>query len=115
MQESQKNAGRSEDEEQARLVAWYRKTYPHLIYAIPNGGKRNIVTATKMKATGTLPGVPDLHIPALNLWIEMKKAQGGSVSVVQKIMHDYLRSIGHTVIIGRGFEHARDQILEIMQ
>lgn len=30
-----------------------------LIFAIPNGGKRNVIVARKMKAEGVKPGVPD--------------------------------------------------------
>ena len=29
-------------------------------FAIPNGGKRNIITASKLKAEGVKKGVPDL-------------------------------------------------------
>jgi hypothetical protein len=38
--------------------------YPDLmdLYAVPNGGKRGIVTATKMKAEGVLSGVLDLSL-----------------------------------------------------
>lgn len=56
------------------------------------------------------PGVPDLFIPAWGLWIEMKRADGGTVSAVQKDWHAYLRSIGQRVIVARGFADARRQI-----
>ncbi len=38
--------------------------YPELmdLYAVPNGGKRGIVTATKMKVEGVLSGVLDLSL-----------------------------------------------------
>ena len=49
---------------QIACVRWFRLQYPkHLIYAIPNGGRRNVAVAAKLKAEGVLPGVPDLHIP----------------------------------------------------
>ena len=58
---------------------WNEKKYPalKLSFAIPNGGKRNIITATKMKAEGVRPGVPDWHLPVpvggySGLWIEFK-------------------------------------------
>ena len=34
-----------------------------LLFAIPNGGQRNIVTAAKMKAEGVKRGVPDMFLP----------------------------------------------------
>jgi len=52
-----------------------------LLFAIPNGGKRNIVTAVKMKREGVKKGVPDvcLPVPRKNfhgLFIEMKSSKG---------------------------------------
>jgi hypothetical protein len=40
------------------------------------------------------------------MWIEMKRQKGGSVSIEQKDWHEYLISIGHTVIVAKGFEDA---------
>ena len=39
--------------------------YPELklMHAIPNGGKRDIVTAKKIKNEGGLSGVPDIFLP----------------------------------------------------
>ena len=49
---------------QVNCVNYFRLRYPKgLIYAIPNGGQRNVIVASKMKAEGVLSGVPDLHIP----------------------------------------------------
>ena len=63
-----------------------------------------------LKAEGVSPGVPDLFVPEWFLWIEMKRATGGTVSTVQKDWIAYLEGIGHRVIIGRGFENARAQV-----
>jgi hypothetical protein len=63
-----------------------------------------------LKAEGVQAGVPDLFVPAWLCWIEMKKESGGVVSPVQKDWIQYLESIGHRVIIGRGFEDAKSQI-----
>jgi hypothetical protein len=44
-----------------------------LIYAIPNGGKRDKVTAAKLKAEGAKSGIPDLFLPVViweSVWIE---------------------------------------------
>jgi hypothetical protein len=101
----------SEHLQQVRLVSWFRRTYPGVrVFAIPNGGARSGVQGAKLKAEGVSPGIPDLHIPAWNLWVEMKREAGGVVSPDQKIWIAYLESIGHRVIIGRGFEDAKRQI-----
>ena len=63
-----------------------------------------------MKAEGVTPGVPDLFVPTWNLWVEMKREAGGVVSPVQRDWIAYLESIGHRVIIGRGFEDAKRKI-----
>ena len=102
----------SEHAEQSGFVTWFRTKYPGvLIFAIPNGGKRDIVTAKKLQLEGVTPGVPDLFVPELRLWIEMKKP-GGRLSEAQKSMIEYLEGIGHTVIIGYGARDASEKVLE---
>ena len=101
---------KTEHEEQRELIQWFRQTFDVRIFAIPNGGKRSRSTGAKLKAEGVSPGVPDLYIPAWRCWIEMKREKGGQLSPVQKDWIAYLESIGHTVIIGQGFENAREKI-----
>jgi len=101
----------SEHAEQAGFVAWFSQRYPGtLIFAIPNGGKRDIVTAKKLQMEGVTPGVPDLFVPAWSLWIEMKKP-GGRLSEAQKNMIEYLTRIGHTVIVAYGARDASEKVL----
>jgi hypothetical protein len=65
---------------QSSCVEWFRFQYPHfkmLLFAIPNGGHRNIITAKKLKREGVVSGVPDLFLSIpRNGWngfyIEMK-------------------------------------------
>lgn len=98
----------SEDSEQMHFVQWFRRAYPGvLIYSIPNGGARHPAVAAKMKATGTVKGIPDLHVPAWLLWIEMKRQNGGTVSPDQKEKMAYLQSIGHTCMVCAGNEIAQ--------
>jgi hypothetical protein len=102
----------SEHHEQALLVQWFRRTYPGvLIYAIPNGGARGIAAAARLKVEGVVRGIPDLHIPAWGLWVEMKRTKGGRLSPEQTVMIAYLDGIGQTVIVGVGFEDAKEQIV----
>ena len=93
----------TEHEEQREYVRWFRQTYPEVkIMAIPNGGARSPATASRLKAEGVSPGVPDLFVPAWGLWVEMKRAKGGKVSPEQKEWHQYLESCGYRVIVGLG-------------
>jgi hypothetical protein len=105
----------SEHDEQAGFVQWFRAKWPRvLIFAIPNGGKRNISTAKKLKLEGVVPGVPDLFIPAWGIWIEMKRQKGGRTSSDQDDMISYLESIGHRVIVGYGATDASDKLLSLL-
>ena len=103
----------SEDREQAWLVSDWRQSRSERIFHIPNGGKRGKFEAQRMKVSGVSPGVPDLHIPGLALWIEMKRQKGGSVEPDQKDWHKYLRSIGHTVMVCRGYADAVRQLSDM--
>ena len=101
----------SEDHEQMLLVQWFRRTYMGVrIFAIPNGGHRHPAVAAKLKATGTSSGVPDLFVPAWRLWVEMKRSKGGSLSPEQKDWIEYLEGVGYWVIVGKGADHAKQQI-----
>jgi len=103
----------SEHVEQREFVSWFRKMYsPIRIFAIPNGGHRSKVEAQKLKVEGVSAGVPDLFIPEWSLWIEMKRQKGGRVDKDQKDWHDYLRSIGNSVVICKGFEAAKKFVLD---
>lgn len=102
--------------EQVTFVNWFRATFPSiLIYAIPNGGYRDNRTAEKLKAEGLVPGIPDLHVPAWKLRIEMKRQKGGRVSPEQAEVMDYLQTVGDTCMVCAGFEDARRQVLEFIR
>ena len=70
-----------EDDEQETLFEWAEiqaAKYPvlELMYHTPNGGKRDITTAKKLKRRGVKPGVPDVCLPVARgnyhgLYIEM--------------------------------------------
>jgi len=103
----------SEHLEQVRLVSWFHKIYPDTrILAIPNGGIRSASAGASLKAEGVSAGVPDLFVPAWCLWIEMKREKGGTISPAQKDWISYLQSIGYQVIVGRGFEDAKTQVIK---
>ena len=105
----------SEHSEQVGFVNWFRAKYPKvLIFAIPNGEKRAISVAVRLKEEGVTPGIPDLYIPSCNLWVEMKRVKGGRISPDQKKIISYLESVGHTVIVGKGATDASKQVLEFL-
>ena len=98
---------RTEHEEQREFVQWMRQTHPGVrLYAIPNGGHRGASQGARLKAEGVTAGVPDLHIPALRMWVEMKRADGGTVSKEQRDWIAYLTGIGDLVIVAKGKEEA---------
>lgn len=102
----------TEHEEQREFVKWFRQSFKGVrIFAIPNGGARNIATATRLKVEGVSAGVPDLYIPAWKLWLEMKRQKGGRLDPAQKDWIDYLETCGDMVLICKGAEHAKESIL----
>lgn len=103
----------SESEEQIGLLRWWRAEFPRVrIFHVPNGGRRAMSVARKLKDEGVCAGVPDLYCPEWRMWIEMKRQRGGKLSDEQMDWIDYLRSIGDTVIIGRGATDASRQVME---
>lgn len=114
-----------EDVEQAALFSWAGYSegkYPELkwFYSIPNGGYRPISVAVAMKETGTKSGVPDTFLPVARgnyhgLYIEMKRVKGGAVSVEQKKWINGLRENGYRVEVCKGFESARDTIINYLE
>ena len=103
----------SEHDEQVGFVNWFRTKFPKvLIFAIPNGGKRSIGAGKKFKAEGVVAGIPDLFIPAWDVWVEMKRESSGRLSPDQREMIKYLESEGYKVIVGKGATDASRQIME---
>ena len=94
---------------QQACVTWFRLQYPNrLIISIPNGGKRNIITAVTMKKEGQLKGCPDLFIPEPNnkysgLFIEMKHGKNKPSKEQVEIM-DKLRQRGYKVELCYSFD-----------
>lgn len=69
---------------QIACVNWFRMQYPQyrmLLFAIPNGGQRNVITAARMKKEGVVSGVSDLFLSVPKrefhgFYIEMKAGEG---------------------------------------
>lgn len=107
----------SESAEQIAFVTWWRAQRPdNWIFAIPNGGFRHLATAKKLKAEGASPGVPDLYIPSLHLWIEFKRTKGGRLSTDQKDWRDHLKNeCGDSWMLAKGAADAVKQVTEFLE
>jgi hypothetical protein len=110
----------TEHQEQVMLITWFRLQYPkYIIFAIPNGGARHIVTAVKLKAEGVLAGVPDLFLMAAKgewhgMFIEMK-AKTGNVSDKQKEFMAAANAMNYKTIVCYGFDDAKTSIINYLQ
>ena len=110
----------TEHQEQVALMQWAKLAeakYPELalLYAIPNGGKRHIGVARKLRAEGVKSGVPDLCLPVARagfhgLYIELKRQKNWKLSKVQKEWIETLEFQDNRVCICVGWEDARGVI-----
>lgn len=64
----------------------------------------------KRYAQGMLKGCPDLFLPEFDLFIEMKRRDGGVVSLEQQKVHKILRSLGFRVEVCHGAKAAWEVI-----
>lgn len=114
----------SEHQEQVsvfREAAIRAQTDPRwsMLFAIPNGGKRSIGVAVKMKAEGVRAGVPDMFLPIpvgayCGMFIELKKRQGGQISSAQRAFLANLDS-RYRAVVANGAEQAIDKILAYLE
>lgn len=102
---SNKKVSRGYSDEEHRIqctcVRYFNLRYPHLrgrLFAVPNGGRRDATTASKLKAEGVVAGVTDLILLKSNrdygaLLIEMKGPKG-RLSESQKQWRDTICADG---------------------
>ena len=80
----------------ALFRAWKKRGRPGVImFAIPNGGARDVVTARSLKDEGVVSGVPDICaiVGGMTYFIEIKRV-GGALSDQQKAFQAKLRESG---------------------
>jgi VRR-NUC domain protein len=98
---------------QTACVKWFRLQYPDLvIYAVPNGGSRNIREAQRLKAEGVLAGVADLVVllpQGKSLYVEMK-VKGNKQTLNQKDFQKKAITLGHTYAVCYTFEEFKEVI-----
>jgi hypothetical protein len=110
----------TEDEEQIALFDWANRNlskYPDLewLYHNRNGGKLSGREAAKFQRMGVKAGVPDITLPVPvgphhGLYIEMKRTQGGRVTVDQKKWLIRLKANGYKTATCRGWIEAKGVI-----
>jgi len=112
----------NEHEHQSMLIKWFDLRYKDhrgRLFAIPNGGQRHILVASKMKAEGVRRGVPDLMLPVPmqryhGLFIEMKKEKGKTTEEQENWL-DYLNEQGYCAMVCRGFDEAKIVIINYLE
>ena len=127
-------AGGSESSQQKALFAWAADSvgkYPALAYmfAIPNGGLRDVRTATNLKAEGVKSGVLDIFLPVWKigdrkvyhgLFIEMKlekyrNHKNGGCSDAQIDFINYAADIGYYIRVCYTWIEARDILIKYLE
>ena len=112
-----------EHKEQVAVIQWFDLQYPQYrgrLFAIPNGGQRNVIVAKKLKAEGVRAGVPDLMLPIARhdfhgLFIELKapKTAAQPAGRLQKTQIDWLDFLGeqkYMAVVCVGAQAAIDTI-----
>lgn len=77
-------------------------------YAIPNGGKRHVITAARLKAEGVVPGAPDLGfvLPrGLAAFLEIKASKGRQ-SVQQEFIEKQIEALGGRYAVAHSIDEA---------
>jgi hypothetical protein len=105
----------SEHDEQVALFAWaalHAGRCPELalMFAIPNGGKRDPVTAVRLRDEGVKPGVPDVCLPVARqgwhgLFIELKYGRNKTTDKQNEWL-DRLMEQGYLAVVVWGWNEA---------
>ena len=114
----------SEHDLQKHICKWAKLMegqYPELrlLHAIPNGGQRHVLVATKLKAEGVKAGVPDICLPVARggyhgLYIEVKRS-GGKPSLSQSGWIADLVEQGYRVAIINDAQTVKDLIITYLK
>jgi hypothetical protein len=110
-----------ESQHQQALVRWADSAWVgnrrigDFLFAVPNGGRRDKITASILKSEGVRAGVPDLVLALPvgkhpGLFIELKPPKAGRVSDSQRKWIERLREVGYRVEVCHGWDAARNVI-----
>jgi hypothetical protein len=113
---------RSEESKlQQHCVKWFKYQYPKyskLLFAIPNGGSRNIKEAAKLKREGVVAGISDLILLLANkhyncLCLETKtKEKYSRQSESQKQWQKEVENNGSKYVVFRNFDEFEKIVIE---
>lgn len=102
-------------------ISWQTGEHPELAlaYHVPNGGKRDVVTAVNLKRQGVKAGVPDIHLPVARggyhgLYIELKVGKNKQTDL-QKWWQEKLTEQGYLAVVCYGWQSAAEQIMEYLE
>ena len=104
---------------QTECYKWAVNTYKELrfgcLFHVPNGGTRNKVEAMQMKASGVVPGIPDLILinKGKTYGIELKTTIG-KLSDKQIKVHESWGNQNIEVFVIRTFEEFKELIIKIV-
>ena len=119
---TRKRPSEEEHRIQCSCVRWFAFKYPQyrgLLFAVPNGGRRDAVTGAKLKAEGVIAGVADLIFLKRNsrycgLLIEMKKPKGKQ-SESQKEWEGIINTLGEFKYVRcHSFDQFRHEVKEFL-
>lgn len=108
----------SEDKLQSQCFQWAWNAHPQtrrLLWAVPNGGWRHVIEAMKLKATGVVKGVHDMHF----FWDKVLytfelKVDKNRLSKEQKEWGELVRTHGAFTYEIRDFETFKDVFTKII-
>mgnify|MGYP006344922537 FL=1 len=114
-----------EDDNQAMVMQWARMArfgedrVSDYLHHSPNGGKRDVREAARLKNQGVMAGFPDLFLFVSRkgfhgLFIEMKSRQG-RVSSNQTAVMQRLTEQGFKCVVCNSFEAAKQEITEYLE
>jgi len=99
----------TESQLQQKIVIDFKNNYQckglGLIFAVPNGGSRNIIEAKNLKLTGSMAGVSDLIVLIKNKcdFLEIK-IEKGIQSDAQKIFQQRVEALGFEYYLIKSFQ-----------
>ena len=100
-----------EDQIHRAILDYFRWALPHgwIVFHPANGGKRDKVTAAKLKGLGVVAGIPDLMIvgPECFLAVIEVKTATGRLSLEQAKMKDKFMDLGVPYAIARSIDDAK--------
>ena len=106
------------EHEVQKAIAQYLDIRNICWWAVPNGGNRNVITATKLKSEGVKSGVPDITIihDSMYFGLEVKKPKTstpkGYLSPSQKEMIKKINKAGSEVAVVYSVKDVINQLIE---